>query len=78
VLDTVPGENGYRLYMREGWTAAESSRTMRCFRMAGLVTPPCSGNGWIVERLSFRGDAKHRTRNLEIPVCPSDHPGMTA
>ena len=20
VLDTVPGENGYRLYMREGWT----------------------------------------------------------
>src|SRR6266702_2783294 len=34
---------------------------------------------------SFRGDAKHRTRNLEIPRCaiahlrsgPSDHPGMT-
>src|SRR5882672_4105501 len=36
--------------------------------------------------LSFRGDAKHRTRNLEIPRCAiahlrsgrSDHPGMTA
>jgi len=36
-------------------------------------------------RMSFRGDAKHRTRNLEIPRCaiahlwsgPSDHPGMT-
>src|SRR5580765_6835442 len=35
---------------------------------------------------SYRGDAKHRTRNLEIPRCaiahlwsgPSDHPGMTA
>src|SRR5713101_8008257 len=35
---------------------------------------------------SFRGDAKHRTRNLEIPRCaiahlrsgPADHPGMTA
>src|ERR1700682_4202689 len=34
---------------------------------------------------SSRGDAKHRTRNLEIPRCaiahlrsgPSDHPGMT-
>src|ERR1700737_4649144 len=34
---------------------------------------------------SFRGDAKRRTRNLEIPRCaiahlrsgPSDHPGMT-
>src|SRR5205823_517148 len=37
------------------------------------------------ETSSFRGDAKHRTRNLEIPRCaiahlrsgPSDHPGMT-
>src|ERR1700716_868373 len=35
---------------------------------------------------SFRGDAKHRTRNLEIPRCASahlrsgapHHPGMTA
>jgi hypothetical protein len=35
---------------------------------------------------SFRGDAKHRTRNLEIPRCAiahlrsgsADHPGMTA
>jgi len=34
---------------------------------------------------SFRGEAKHRTRNLEIPRCaiahlrsgPADHPGMT-
>jgi hypothetical protein len=29
--------------------------------------------------LSFRGDAKHRTRNLEIPgLVPTHHPGMTA
>src|ERR1700752_5376668 len=34
---------------------------------------------------SFRGDAQHRARNLEIPRCaiahlrsgPSDHPGIT-
>jgi len=34
---------------------------------------------------SFRGDAQHRTRNLELPRCaiahlrsgPADHPGMT-
>src|ERR1700712_816506 len=37
------------------------------------------------QETSFRGDAKHRTRNLELPRCaiahlrsgPSDHPGMT-
>jgi hypothetical protein len=28
--------------------------------------------------LSFRGDAKHRTRNLEIPgLVLTHHPGMT-
>jgi hypothetical protein len=28
---------------------------------------------------SFRGDAKHRTRNLEIPgLVLAHHPGMTA
>src|ERR1700733_6308764 len=28
---------------------------------------------------SFRGDAQHRTRNLEIPgLVLSDHPGMTS
>ncbi|SHG13869.1 hypothetical protein SAMN05443248_0426 [Bradyrhizobium erythrophlei] len=27
---------------------------------------------------SFRGDAKHRTRNLEIPGLRFAHPGMTA
>jgi hypothetical protein len=26
---------------------------------------------------SFRGDAKHRTRNLEIPGLRFAHPGMT-
>src|SRR5258708_40312401 len=44
--------------------------------MAGLVGDT---------QASFRGDAEHRTRNLEIPRCaiahlrsgPSDHPGMT-
>src|SRR5260370_39332972 len=37
------------------------------------------------QTVSFRGDAQHRTRNLEIPRCaiahlrsgPADHPGMT-
>jgi hypothetical protein len=28
-------------------------------------------------RPSFRGDAKHRTRNLEIPGSPFGRPGMT-
>jgi hypothetical protein len=26
---------------------------------------------------SFRGDAQHRTRNLEIPGSPFGRPGMT-
>src|SRR3979409_2037190 len=50
---------------------------------------PGAGSGWaageIVEgkvvgwaKLSFRGDAKHRTRNLEIPgLVLAHHPGMT-
>ncbi len=41
---------------------------------------PCARawfRAWIYS-LSFRGDAKHRARNLEIPgLVPSDHPGMT-
>ena len=36
----------------------------------GLVTP--------FHTPSFRGDAKHRTRNLEIPGSPFGRPGMTA
>src|SRR6202012_868728 len=31
-----------------------------------------------IQRSSFRGDAKHRTRNLEIPgLALARHPGMT-
>src|SRR6185312_16360387 len=31
-----------------------------------------------IQSSSFRGDAKHRTRNLEIPGLPlARHPGMT-
>src|SRR4029077_14708870 len=29
------------------------------------------------QKSSFRGDAKHRTRNLEIPGLRFAHPGMT-
>jgi hypothetical protein len=42
-----------------------------------------SSEGGIVSSLaflvSFRGDAKHRTRNLEIPgLVLAHHPGMTS
>jgi hypothetical protein len=33
---------------------------------------------WRIDTPSFRGDAKHRTRNLEIPgLVLAHHPGMT-
>src|SRR5215213_1372467 len=58
-----------QLYRREGAGLAE-------------VVLRCEVN---LPTMSFRGGAKRRTRNLEIPRCaiahlrsgPSDHPGMT-
>jgi GNAT superfamily N-acetyltransferase len=53
VLDTVPGENGHRLYLRAGWTQTGPGwcRTTRCFRMAVCATPPSCGSGWRSRRL---------------------------
>jgi len=43
---------------------------------AGGGAERASGDG--VDTPSFRGDAKHRTRNLEIPgLVLAHHPGMT-
>src|SRR5271155_2472406 len=39
----------------------------------------CIGFDSFAFTVSFRGDAKHRTRNLEIPgLCQQAHPGMTS
>jgi hypothetical protein len=36
------------------------------------------GSDEAIQTPSFRGDAKHRTRNLEIPgLVLAQHPGMT-
>src|SRR5450755_1321751 len=44
-----------------------ATRAFRAARMWSHILP------------SFRGDAKHRTRNLEIPgLVLTHHPGMTA
>src|SRR5450759_1023655 len=43
--------------------------------MADMALVPSAN----VSKPSFRGDAKHRTRNLEIPgLVLTHHPGMTA
>jgi hypothetical protein len=39
----------------------------------------CTSENLEILSPSFRGDAKHRTRNLEIPgLVLAHHPGMTA
>src|SRR5450631_4504160 len=58
----------------------------RAQRVRPLAGPMINSAAKQIHTPSFRGDAKHRTRNLEIPRCaiahlrsgPSDHPGMTA
>jgi hypothetical protein len=80
------GATGIRRSPRPLW--AEDSSTPRAHCAARSRT-----RVWIwksclelAQTPSFRGDAKHRTRNLEIPRCviahlrsgPADHPGMTA
>src|SRR4029453_415099 len=62
-----------------------SPRRQQAARRMGVVIA-AGERGGLHSRPSFQGDAKHRTRNLEIPRCaiahlrsgPSDHPGMTA
>ena len=48
------------------------------FRLAGVDRLGMSGADRLQVPPSFRGDAKHRTRNLEIPGLRFAHPGMTA
>jgi hypothetical protein len=53
---------------------------------SSFLTPSATMTLPYIYHPSFRGDAQHRTRNLEIPrgaiaplwSGPSDHPGMTA
>ena len=69
VLDTVPGENGHRLYIRAGLDPDRDR--------SGL----CAVSGWpavrhrhhveaagsVIEEPSFRDGPKDQTRNLEVP-----------
>src|SRR5581483_8340996 len=45
VLDTVPGENGHRLYLRAGFQQSASCRITRCFPTAGSAIPRSCGSG---------------------------------
>ena len=56
---------GYRLSGRVGAALAEKKQ------VRALVKT------WVLYSPSFRGDAKHRTRNLEIPGSSFGRPGMT-
>src|SRR5450631_2378271 len=57
----------------------------RIQRVRPLAGPMINSAAKQIHTPSFRGDAKHRTRNLEIPRCaiahlrsgPSDRPGRT-
>src|SRR5665647_2064775 len=45
--------------------------------METVIVSEC-GRAKAISKASFRGDAKHRTRNLEIPgLVLTHHPGMT-
>jgi hypothetical protein len=86
IAHEAAGAAGIRHSPRLPW--AEDSYTARAHRAARRVVV-CGLDVVASEATqtpSFRGDAKHRTRNLEIPRCaiahlrsgPADHPGMTA
>src|SRR5579883_135651 len=72
-----------RYFLREGWTSSISLNGNGKFDFWRK-----GGGRTILSPQSFRGDAKHRTRNLEILglvlgakspliLSPSHHPGMT-
>jgi len=45
--------------------------------METVIVSEC-GRAKAISKASFRGDAQHRTRNLEIPgLVLTHHPGMT-
>ena len=59
---------------------ASASGEMDCVRLrspsyGGQVAAMTVEKGVFAKRASFRGDAKHRTRNLEIPQCAIAHWG---
>src|ERR1700722_16499507 len=72
--------------------ASGSALAIRNAQARPAMTARWNGRGWvrpsdrsnvadiaICPPLSFRGDATHRTRNLEIPdLVLTHHPGMTA
>jgi hypothetical protein len=71
VLDTVPGENGHRLYLRAGWTQTGLVPDYALFPDGRLCDTASCGSGWSGDRQasrpSFRGDAKHRSRISRLP-----------
>src|SRR6202022_906978 len=78
VLDTVPGENGYRLYMKAGWTQSGTIPDYAMFPDGRLCDTAVFWKGRDRESRSSLGRRsgamrKHRTRNLEIPRCAIAH-----
>jgi hypothetical protein len=56
------------------WPCAEPTGRANARPMTGSFI----ASGAMLSKPSFRGDAKHRTRNLEIPgLLLTHHPGMT-
>src|SRR5260370_1760581 len=55
------------------------TRTHRAARTQTYVSRHCEERSdEAIQKPSFRGDAEHRTRNLEIPgLVLAHHPGMT-
>src|SRR5216110_3191594 len=57
------------------WSPASSTRMRRPVTATWSTSAARRGRNFLS---SFRGDAKHRTRNLEIPgLVLAHHPGMT-
>src|SRR6266436_2517244 len=79
---------GRKIYQRLGRIARRGRKRVSatndcCLKIESMVIIAATDEA--TQTPSFRGDAKHRTRNLEIPRCaiahlrsgPADHPGMT-
>ena len=52
VLDTVPGENGHRVYQRAGWTQSGIIPDYALFPDGRFATPLSCGSGWSGSRHS--------------------------
>jgi hypothetical protein len=85
--DLLGRTSAYLVVVIPGWSQGNSRfRARLCEPPRNDATRHCEERSdEATHGPSFRGDAKHRARNLEIPRCaiahlrsaPSDHPGMT-